>query len=224
MADVVLITPWPMFTVFGVDGKPLVGGKLFTYTPGTTIPKAAFLDPGFVTPHGNPIVLDASGQAEVWLKDLYKLRLFDAADVLLWEVDSYEWPTGTAPPEGALVEGSTEGNMAASSGQGVVSVPGLAAAGYRVLGTTWTITDDFGTSQGLTAIALGDSVALDRWGVISTLTAGTTGGQLGFHAGDEPIAAPSGYVLLVSAIGGLFDPNGAIHFQLYWESLPADVP
>lgn len=119
--------------------------------------------------------------------------------------------------------GSSDATVSTVGGEAVISVPGLAAAGYRVKGTTWTITEEFGTSNGLTGFLIGDALLNDRWAAISTLTAGTTGGQLAFHAGDEPITAPSGYVVLLSALSGTFDTNGTIHVTLYWESLPADV-
>jgi hypothetical protein len=224
MAETVtLIFPWPGFQAVK-NGQPLIGGKLYTYQAETSTPKAAYLDSGFVTPQTNPIVLDDQGRAEIWLNGYYHLRLTDAEDVLLWDIASFTFETGIAPPPGEIIMGSTDATVSVVAGTGQISVPGLASAGYRIHGVTWTITEDFGTSSGLTAVVLGDSLLVDRWGAPPALVAGTTGGQLGFHSGDEPVTAPAGYVILVSALGGNFDTQGEIHLTCFWSSLPADVP
>lgn len=73
------------------NGNPLTGGKLYTYSSGTTTPKVTYTTsagtPG--TEHTNPIVLDAagrvSGSGEIWLtaSAAYKFVLKNSADVLL---------------------------------------------------------------------------------------------------------------------------------------------
>jgi hypothetical protein len=206
------------------NGQPLIGGKLYTYEPETSTPKASYHDPGFVTAHANPVVLDDQGTAEIWLKDLYHLRLTDADDVLLWDISPYTFSTGITPPPGEIIMGSSEATISPTPGESVITVPGLAAAGYRVKGLTYTVTEEFGTSNGLTGLLIGDAILNDRWATMTTLTAGQTNGQLGFHDSTEPISAPAGYVVLLSALGGTYDAAGQIHLTVYWESLPADVP
>src|SRR5437868_3981104 len=44
-----------------VNGKPLSGGKVFTYQAGTTTPLAAFTDSTGVTQNTNPIILNSGG-------------------------------------------------------------------------------------------------------------------------------------------------------------------
>lgn len=75
----------PMFRWRATDanGLPLVGGKLWTYAPGTNTPKATFSDQSGLVPNTNPVILDASGEADVWLgPGYYKVVLMDADDVV----------------------------------------------------------------------------------------------------------------------------------------------
>jgi hypothetical protein len=69
-------------------GLPLVGGMLYTYASGTTTPKAAYTDATLGTAATNPLVLNARGEAQVWLgSGAYSLKLTDAAGVTIWTVD-----------------------------------------------------------------------------------------------------------------------------------------
>lgn len=73
---------------FDTNGAPLVGGKLYSYAAGTTTPKATYTDESAVTANANPVILDANGEANVWLDSgFYKFVLTDALDVPQWTVD-----------------------------------------------------------------------------------------------------------------------------------------
>ena len=219
----VTIIPWPLFQSF-VDGLPNIGGKLFGYIPSTSTPKATFADPYLLVPNPWPVLMDDQGAATVYLNGLYDLRLFDAEDVLLWSVDAYQFASGAPPPTpGEKIMGSTDATVNALPGEGVIPVPGLVPTGYRCEGVTFTITTGFGTSNGLTGLLLGDAVANDRWGRLTTLTTGQTGGQVHFRSDVTPVE-PIPYVLLVAAEGGLFDATGALHVTAYWSALPPDTP
>lgn len=75
---------------FDANGNPLAGGKLYSYQSGTTTPQATYTDSGGLTPNANPIILDANGEASVWLDPVlsYKFVLKDSSDVTQWTVDS----------------------------------------------------------------------------------------------------------------------------------------
>lgn len=80
-------------------GLPLVGGMLYTYASGTTTYKAAYTDATLTTPAAHPVVLNARGEAQVWLgAGAYSLRLTDAAGVTVWTTDGVRAPdvAGTA--------------------------------------------------------------------------------------------------------------------------------
>lgn len=69
-------------------GLPLVGGLLHTYASGTTTPKAAYTDATLGTPTTNPIVLNARGEAQVWLgSGAYSLKLTDSTGTTIWTTD-----------------------------------------------------------------------------------------------------------------------------------------
>jgi Pectate lyase superfamily protein len=79
---------------FTNTGAVLTGGKLYTYTAGTTTPLATYTNATGTTFNPNPIVLDAAGRVpssgEIWLTDgaQYKFVLKDSNDVLIATYDN----------------------------------------------------------------------------------------------------------------------------------------
>ena len=78
---------YPKFKAHSATGVALSGGKLYTYTAGTTTPKATYSDAALTTPNANPVVLDTNGEAVVWLDGSYYLVLKDSDDVEQWTMD-----------------------------------------------------------------------------------------------------------------------------------------
>jgi len=73
---------------FDSNGDPLASGKLYSYAAGTTTPLATYTDKSEDTANTNPIILDSSGFASIWLgSSAYKLILKDSDDVQQWSVD-----------------------------------------------------------------------------------------------------------------------------------------
>jgi hypothetical protein len=83
---VLLDIPYSQF--FDDNGNPLAGGKVYTYTAGTTTPKATYTDSGGLTPVSNPIILDASGRTAIWGDGFYRIDVKTAADVLIRSTDN----------------------------------------------------------------------------------------------------------------------------------------
>jgi hypothetical protein len=84
---------FPVFRALDKNGKPLSGGLLFSYAAGTTTPLATYTDAGGLTPNTQPVVLDSTGTARVYLgTSAYKLVLQDQFGVQQWVVDNL---TGT---------------------------------------------------------------------------------------------------------------------------------
>jgi hypothetical protein len=215
--SLVVIVPWPHFQAF-VDSEAAIGAQLYTFAPGTSTPKASFADPFFVTPNTNPVRLNDQGAATVYLNGPYDLRLFDADGVLIWSVDNYSFSSGVSPTPGLVQWGASEVTLNAVDGEVVLTATGLAPVGYRLLGLTTRVLADFGTSHGLTGIALGDSVVLERFGVQSTLTVGAQTREQDWHSDTQPLTAQP-YALLVSARGGPFDGSGQLRARLVWQTL-----
>ena len=88
------LTPTPKQQIYGSDGNPLVGGKIYTYAAGTTTPLATYTDAGGLTANTNPIILNSLGQANIWLapSSSYKFSVYTSADVLLYTVDNITAP------------------------------------------------------------------------------------------------------------------------------------
>jgi hypothetical protein len=93
MSQVASLMPEPRLQFFDNSGRPLAGGRLYTYAAGTTTPLATFTTSAGNVALPNPVVLDAAGRATVWLGAAsYKLELRTSADVVLWTVDNvYDW-------------------------------------------------------------------------------------------------------------------------------------
>jgi hypothetical protein len=74
----------------------LSGGFLYTVQPGTTVqfgiapsyPQVTYTDSSGIVSNNNPITLDSSGEADVWLTGYTKLVLFDKDGNLVWSKDN----------------------------------------------------------------------------------------------------------------------------------------
>ena len=94
-----VLTPQPKMQFTTAAGVPLSGGKVYTYTAGTTTPQATYTDYTAATPNTNPVILDSRGEADIWLGSaLYKFKLTDANDVEIWTVDYISAPTSAISP------------------------------------------------------------------------------------------------------------------------------
>jgi hypothetical protein len=82
------LAPSLKFRAVGSDGLALVGGKLFSYFAGTSTPKDTFSNQALSSANTNPIILNARGEADVWMDGNYKFVLTTAADVIVWSVDN----------------------------------------------------------------------------------------------------------------------------------------
>lgn len=82
------------------NGNPLAGGKLYSYTAGTTTPQATYTTASGNTAHTNPIILDSAGRVatgEIWLTSglNYKFALATSVDVAIATWDNITGINGT---------------------------------------------------------------------------------------------------------------------------------
>ncbi len=96
LAAQVAVSPWksPRVTFTDSNGVALTGGCVFTYTGGTTTPLATYTDSTGNTPNSNPVILDSTGSANIWLgPNTYKFAIWSTggtncgSGALQWTVD-----------------------------------------------------------------------------------------------------------------------------------------
>jgi hypothetical protein len=129
------LSPCPLFRGVANDGSALVGGKLSTFIAGTSTPQATYVDSTQTTPNTNPVILNARGEAPVWLDPTktYRYLLQDAVGNQIWSVDnianpqavvfypqtpaeanagvtpaSFNYPPGDVRRYGGVLDGSTD--------------------------------------------------------------------------------------------------------------------
>lgn len=80
--------------LFDNSGNVLSGGKIYTYSAGTTTPAVTYTDTTGNTAHSNPIILNSAGRVpyEIWLDDTtqYKFVLKDSNDTLIGTWDNID--------------------------------------------------------------------------------------------------------------------------------------
>lgn len=78
----VQLLPWVNQPFLDNNGKPLAGGCVYTFISGTATPLATFSDYSGTIVNQNPVVLDSSGRANIWLSgQAYRIRLVTAGGV-----------------------------------------------------------------------------------------------------------------------------------------------
>src|SRR3954451_11252477 len=81
--------PMPRLQFFDASGRPLAGGKVYTYTAGTSTPLVTYTSSTGATPNTNPVVLDAGGFGAIWVTSgTYKIVVTNAAGVQQWSADN----------------------------------------------------------------------------------------------------------------------------------------
>lgn len=83
------LSPLAWQTFEDEDGVPYAGGKVYTYTAGTSTPATTYSDVGLTTPNANPIILDSAGRCVIYLPAAsFKYVLYDSNDVLVRTQDN----------------------------------------------------------------------------------------------------------------------------------------
>jgi hypothetical protein len=85
------ISPTPKLQFLDANGNPLVNGLLYTYASGTTIPLATYTNQFETTANTNPIVLNARGEASVFLLAgfSYRFVLQNSSGVTQYTTDPF---------------------------------------------------------------------------------------------------------------------------------------
>jgi hypothetical protein len=173
------LTPTPKQQLYGSDGAPLVGGKIYTYAAGTTTPLATYTNYGGGTANTNPIILNSLGQADIWLgTSSYKFSVYTSADVLLYTVDNISAPIDSSALATALSSPTPIGNTAPNTG-----------AFTTLTATTGTITTTNATTVNATTVNA----------TTSTTSGVTTTGTLTFSGGGSMTRPPEAGIQSLTA-------------------------
>ena len=83
------LAPSLFYRDWDANGNPLAGGLVYTYLAGTTTPAATYTDSTGLTPNTNPVVLNARGEAAIWIpaNTGYKFVVTDSAGNPIRTVD-----------------------------------------------------------------------------------------------------------------------------------------
>lgn len=155
----------PRFRALDANGDPLSGGLLYSYSAGTTTPLATYTTRAGTVANANPVVLDANGEADVWVTGgvLYKFVLKNSAGVTQWTADN-------VPSAGADV----------AVADGTVSAPGLAFTNDVNTGIYRPTTDQLAIATGGVRAALFTASSMSVPGTFAA--AGGIAGALDLNA------------------------------------------
>lgn len=83
----------PRLQFLDSNGYPLAGGKVYSYVAGTSTALATYTDSTKTVANTNPVILDASGMAAIWIGgDVYKIIVQNSAGVQQWSADGVSSP------------------------------------------------------------------------------------------------------------------------------------
>ena len=80
----------PRMYFFDKDGKPLVGGKIYSFMVGTDEFKPTYRNSEFTAANRNPILLDQAGSALIYIRGSVQLKIYDKSGNLIEEKIVYQ--------------------------------------------------------------------------------------------------------------------------------------
>lgn len=157
------LLPLPRLRFFDTNGVPLVGGKLYSYAAGTSTLQATYTNQAESGTNSNPVVLDANGEASIWIgSSAYKFVLKDASDVTIWTADGVSTVNSGSITTAKLADGSVTTLKIADGAITTSKIPDLAV-------TTAKLND--GAVTAAKRAALGQQISLSS--ASATTTSGT---------------------------------------------------
>lgn len=190
---------------FDANGLPLAGGLVYTYAAGTTTPLATYTDETGLTPNTNPVVLDSSGSASIWINAAsYKFVLENSTGSVIRTVDNISNPSSAS---GVSSFNTLTGAVVLAAGSNVTLTPvgntitvastgGGGGAAWGAITGTLSSQTDLNTALGLKAPLASPTFT-------GTVTLPTTAGILKSSSGGVVSDATSGtdYSAGTSALG-----------------------
>lgn len=202
------VLPQPVARFFNAAGAPLAGGKVYTYAAGTTTPLASYTDSTALVQNTNPVILDSTGSAPIWISGAYKVVLQDSNGVVQWTQDNIQdlftynqiqstSTTSLSIANSASKTFTTQSGKYFSPGVYVLAVETSAPTTNQMHGV---ITSYTGTQLVITTDAIKGSGTYSDWTINLSGPIGPTGptGPTGSGAGDM-----TGVTNLAQGVGGV---------------------
>jgi microcystin-dependent protein len=228
---------------FLANGAPAVGGKVYTYVPGTSSPKTTWKDAGQIIANTNPIILDASGSAVIYGSGSYREVVYDSEGNLIFDRVTADTASVSGNSFVGIIGGTA--NALSTSASNFSNVSGQTISFYNasvntgavtitVNGNTYPILKDTAagpapltggelTPGGISTIWYDDSIAAFHYTVTSVI-GGPYPGEIrmfamntcptGWSETDGAAISRTGNSGLFSAIGTTWGPgNGSTTFN-----------
>lgn len=197
------ISPVPKLQFSDQNGAPLAGGLVYTYEAGTTNLRTTYTTAAETTPNPNPIVLDASGQADIFLQAGlgYKFVLQNSLATTIWTVDNVT-AAGTMSLQNANAVAITGGTMAG------VTITGGSFAGNaaNVTGIVALVNGGTGATTAAAArTALGAAASGANTDITSVAASTTINGHTIGYLNIPPNAETGAYVVAAADAGHCID-------------------
>jgi hypothetical protein len=164
------------------SGAILNGGELYFYEAGTTTPKTTWADSAMQSANDNPVTLDSTGRATIFVRGLYKVILKDSDGVTISTWDYMYFPN-ISTAGASLIDDTSVANMRQTLGLGTAAVLDVGTSGNEVV--QFNASAQYPANDGslITNIGSGGSVAAP-YGYIAGLILSRTANQtFGISAG-----------------------------------------
>lgn len=217
------LMPMPIMEFFDNNGNPLSGGKLYAYLTGTSTATPTYTDAAGLTANTNPVVLNARGEASVWLDPAitYKFILRTSLGAQLWSVDGVTTNASLADVRSLIggvltksVAGGSNVTLTASeAAKGILVFTGALTANISVIlpaspTRSWVVRNNTTGAFTLTVkTAAGTGVAVTQTESNSLYSDGTNISQVVTELVDVLL---SGNTTLGSGTGNSHTVNGAV--------------
>lgn len=174
------------------SGAPCSGCALYSYAAGTTNPQPTYKDASETAQNTNPVILDASGSAAIWIgSSAYKFVLLDSSGTTLWTVDNVLAPfPGSQGPFLPLSGGTLTGALAAPYFQ-FSAHPNICGVGQYVSGWSasgWTCSAPSSTPTGAAGGDLAGTYPNPSVAKVNGGAFPTSASLLGTNSSGQPIA------------------------------------
>lgn len=229
------LLPVPNQQFLDANGDPLSGGKLYFYEPGTATPKSVYGNSDGTTTLTNPVILDSTGRANVWLNGYYKIILKNSVDTTIYTVDNissqysdqltnyqfilqndvltYISATQFSVPDDRTVEYAVGRRIRAVVTAGTIygTITASSSGGTPVITTVTCLWDSGSLDSGLSAISTGVLSIVDGALPIPAVTTKTGNYSMTVADVNKIFQANSANAIAFTLLGASAVPSGAGH-------------